>query len=59
MHDANYFIEKADQCLILSKMAGGDRELARMLLAMANEFMAKAVEIDTDREKNSKAPCGH
>jgi hypothetical protein len=59
MPDADYFIEKADQCLILSKMAGSDRELARMLRAMADEFMAKAVEIDTEREKNSKAPCGH
>ena len=55
MHDANYFIEKADQCLTLSKMAGGDRELARMLLAMANEFMAKAVEIDTTRDKATKS----
>lgn len=54
MHDATYFLEKADQCFGLSRLAGANRELASALQTMANEFMAKAVEIDTNRERDEK-----
>lgn len=54
MQDATYFIDKADQCFVLSDLAGANRELAAALKAMGNEFLAKAVEIDTEREKEGK-----
>ncbi len=59
MQDANYFIEKADRCFLLSELAGGNDTLASALRAMANEFMAKAVEIDTVRDRDAKATHEH
>jgi hypothetical protein len=55
MQDANYFLEKADECFGLSEMAGANRELAAALQSMGNEFMAKAVEIDTKRDRDNQA----
>jgi hypothetical protein len=54
MQDANYFLEKAEQCFSLCTLAGTNRELANALQRMANEFMAKAVEMDTDRDRKKK-----
>lgn len=54
MQDASYFISKADQCFNLSQMAGANRELAAALQALGHEFLAKAVEIDTERDKGEK-----
>lgn len=54
MQDANYFLEKAEQCFSLCALAGTNRELANALQTMGNEFMAKAVEIDTDRDRKKK-----
>ena len=54
MQDANYFLEKAEQCFSLCALAGTNRELASALQSMGDEFMAKAVEIDTDRDRKKK-----
>ena len=59
MQDASYFLEKADRCFSLSQLAGSNRELAAALQSMGNEFMAKAVEIDTIRDKDARASNGH
>ena len=59
MQDANYFIEKADQCFNLSHMAGSNQELALALQTMAHEFMAKAVEIDTERDRHANPTNEH
>jgi hypothetical protein len=54
--DANYFLEKADVVFGLSKLAGDNRELAKALNTLADEFMAKAVEIDTERDRRESPP---
>ncbi|MGE0565611.1 MAG: hypothetical protein AB7O50_13960 [Pseudolabrys sp.] len=51
MQDAQYFMDKADDCLRLVRQA---REAADQLEAMASEFWAKAVEIDTDRDRKAQ-----
>ena len=48
---AEYFFEKADQCFRRSR---GDRKIAVELEARGNEFMAKAVELDTKQQKASR-----
>jgi hypothetical protein len=53
MQDAAYFLAKADQCFRLSRTAG-TADLKAELEAMGHEFMAKAVELDTARDKQSK-----
>jgi hypothetical protein len=45
---AEYFFERAEQCFRRSR---GDRQFAVELDAMGNEFMAKAVELDTKQQK--------
>jgi hypothetical protein len=45
---AECFFERAEQCFHRSR---GDRKIAVELDAMANEFMAKAVELDTKEQK--------
>lgn len=50
MQDAQYFMDKADDCLRLVRQA---REAADRLEAMASEFWAKAVEIDTERDRKA------
>jgi hypothetical protein len=51
MIDAHYLIEKADLCFRLSKLAGDNRELAKALAKFGDELMAKAVELDTERDR--------
>jgi hypothetical protein len=48
-----YLIETADRCI---RLAHEGRELIVRLEAISNELMAKAVEIDTRRDKTCK--CG-
>ena len=50
MQDAQYFMDKADDCLRLVRQA---REAADQLEAMASEFWAKAVEIDTEHDRKA------
>jgi hypothetical protein len=54
MQDANYFLDKAEQCFKLSLLVSPNREAATALQSMGNEFMAKAVEIDTERDRKEK-----
>jgi hypothetical protein len=42
------FFERAEQCFRRSR---GDRQIAVELDATGNEFMAKAVELDTKQQK--------
>lgn len=44
-----YLIETADRC---NRLARVGRELAASLEAMSNDLMAKAVELDTARDKD-------
>ena len=53
--DANYFLDRAERCFRMKEMAGGNRELAAELETMANEFMAKAVALDTERDRAAAA----
>jgi hypothetical protein len=46
-----YLIETADRCI---RLAREGRELVDRLEAISNELMAKAVEIDTTRQKIRK-----
>jgi hypothetical protein len=51
---SEYFIEKAEQCFRLARHVRvelADTAVAQELDAIANEFLAKAVEIDTERER--------
>jgi hypothetical protein len=49
-----YLVETADRC---TRLAHEGRELIERLEAISNEMMAKAVELDTARDKNQK-PAG-
>jgi hypothetical protein len=44
-----YLIETADRC---KRLARAGREVADSLEAISNDLMAKAVELDTSRDKN-------
>jgi hypothetical protein len=46
-----YLIETADRCI---RLAREGREIAASLEAMSNDLMAKAVELDTSRQKTQK-----
>lgn len=46
-----YLIETADRCI---RLAREGRELVDRLEAISNELMAKAVELDTKRDKKEK-----
>ena len=46
-----YLIKTADQCVRLAQMG---RELAESLEAMSNELMAKAVELDSKRDRKQR-----
>lgn len=48
----DYLIDTADRC---TRLARAGREIAADLEAMSNELMAKAVELDTTRQKKQKA----
>lgn len=45
----DYLIDAADQCI---RLARAGREMAASLEAMSNDLMAKAVELDTTRQKD-------
>ena len=47
-----YLIETADRCI---RLAREGRQLVDRLEAISNELMAKAVELDTRRDKNENA----
>ena len=52
--DSQYFVDKADQCFRLARSIGAEstqRRLATELDALGNEFLKKAVELDTERDK--------
>jgi hypothetical protein len=46
-----YLIETADRCIGLAREG---RQLVERLEAISNELMAKAVELDTKRDKKEK-----
>ncbi len=46
-----YLIETADRCI---RLARAGREIAADLEAMSNDLMAKAVEIDSQRDANEE-----
>lgn len=48
-----YLIEAADEC---SRLAREGRGLIERLEAIGNELMAKAVELDTERDRNENCP---
>ena len=47
-----YLIDAADRCVRLARIG---RELAASLESLSNDLMAKAVELDTVRDRQSKA----
>lgn len=51
MQNPQYFLDKADECMRLVRTA---RETADQLEGMAHDFMARAVEVETDRERTEK-----
>jgi hypothetical protein len=55
MLDAAYFLEKAEQCFRLSRTARLNADVAAELETMGYEFMAKAVDLDTARDKATKS----
>lgn len=50
-----YLIDAADRCVRLARIG---RELAASLESMSNDLMAKAVELDTTRDKKNKTSAG-
>ena len=46
-----FLIETADQCI---RLARAGREMAANLETMSNELMARAVELDTTRQRDEK-----
>ncbi len=46
-----YLIDTADQCV---RLARAGREIAANLEALSNSLMAKAVELDTKRQKQDE-----
>ena len=50
-----YLVETADRCI---RLAHEGRQLVARLEAISNELMAKAVELDTRRDKNQRGAGG-
>jgi hypothetical protein len=50
-----YLIETADRCIRLAREGRG---LIEQLEAISNELMAKAVELDTKRDKTERGAAG-
>jgi hypothetical protein len=50
-----YLVETADRCI---RLAREGHQLVARLEAISNELMAKAVELDTRRDKNQKGAGG-
>ena len=48
-----YLVETADHCI---RLAREGRTLINRLETISNELMAKAVELDTNRDKSQKTP---
>ncbi len=48
-----FLIDTADQC---AELARAGRDMAAQLEAMSNNLMAKAVELDTTRQRDDKQP---
>jgi hypothetical protein len=55
MVDADYYVDKAEQCFRLARLAKSPNfaraEIVSNLEAMGHELMAKAVEIETIRQR--------
>jgi preprotein translocase subunit Sss1 len=55
MQPADYLVEKADECFRIARYARKpditEFDVATKIEAMGNEFMTKAVEIETDRQR--------
>lgn len=51
----HYLIDAADRCVRIARLG---RELAAGLESLSNDLMAKAVELDTARDRQSKARAG-
>jgi hypothetical protein len=51
--DPQYFVDKADQCFRLARAVGEPayKKVATELDALGNEFLKKAVELDTERDR--------
>jgi hypothetical protein len=52
--DSEYYIAKAEQCFRLARYVRGEHsssQIAEELEAIANEFLARAVELDTVRDR--------
>jgi hypothetical protein len=47
-----YLVETADRCI---RLAREGRDLMERLEAISNELMAKAVELDTDRDRKKSS----
>jgi hypothetical protein len=58
MLDADYCVDKAEQCFRLARLAKlpnlARAEIATNLEALGNELMAKAVEIETIRQRGHR-----
>ena len=58
MLDAEYCVDKAEQCFRLARLAKSPNfartEIVTNLEAMGNELMAKAVEIETVRQRGHR-----
>jgi hypothetical protein len=50
-----YLVETADRCI---RLAREGRQLVERLEAISNDLMAKAVELDTTRDKNQRGAGG-
>jgi hypothetical protein len=58
MNDAEYFLEKAEQCFRLAAFARGhvlSLDINRGIEALGDEFMNKAVEIESARQRAETA----
>lgn len=55
-HIEQYLIEKADQCI---RLARAGRDMADSLEAMGNDLMAKAVALDSARDRLNKDERAH
>jgi hypothetical protein len=50
-----YLIDAADRCVRLARVG---RELAASLESLSNDLMAKAVELDTVRDRKNRTSAG-
>ena len=56
LNTEEYLIETADRC---KRLARAGREVADSLEAISNDLMARAVQLDTTRDKNkNQKSCG-